>query len=154
MKEQVVDQPLVLQRERRQFPRKREDGMHIASGQKFPFPRLEPVQACAALAPWAMAISARVVGDGGGMSAAGAAIAMSTQSGGAAARNRQQHFSMLPVDPLATVFDKRLSRTANNVGHLQQRPVHELCLCPPCPEKVRASSGLAVALRCRCDRCR
>jgi hypothetical protein len=25
------------------------------------------------------------------------------------------------------VFDKRLSRTANNVGHLQQRPVHELC---------------------------
>ena len=80
------------------------------------------------------------------MSAAGAAIAMSTQSGGTAARNRQQHFSMLPVDPLATVFDKRLSRTANNVGHLQQRPVHELyrlkCSTPWRYERMVVSAKL------------
>jgi hypothetical protein len=43
------------------------------------------------------------------MSAAGAAIAMSTQRGGAAKRDGHQHFSVLPVDPLATVFNKRLS---------------------------------------------
>ena len=147
VKEQVVDQPLVLQRERNQFPRQSKDGMHIAGRQQFPFPRLEPAHARVALASWAMAISTRVVRDGGRMSAASTAIAMSTQRGGAAAHDGQQHFSVLPVDPLATVFDKGLSRTANDVGHLQQRPAHELCLCPPCRENVRASSGLAVALR-------
>jgi len=87
------------------------------------------------------------------MSAAGAAVAMSTQRGGAAALDGQQHFSVLPVDPLAAVFYKCLSSTTNDVGHLQERPFHELCLCPPC-ENVSASSGLAVALRCRWDRCR
>ncbi len=35
VKEQVIDQPFVLQRERSQFPRQREDGMDIASGQQF-----------------------------------------------------------------------------------------------------------------------
>jgi len=88
------------------------------------------------------------------MSAAGAAIAMPAQRGGAAAQNGQQHFLVLPVDPSVTAFNKCLSSTANNVGHLHQRPAHELCLCPPCEEKVSASSGLAVALRCCCDKCR
>ena len=119
MKEQVEDQPFVLQGERGQFPRQGEDGMNIASGQKFPLARLEPAQARVALAPRAMAISARVVRDGGRMSAAGTAIAMSAQHGGAAARDGQQHLLVLPVHPLATVFKKGLSCTANNVGHLQ-----------------------------------
>ena len=88
------------------------------------------------------------------MSAVRALIAMSAQRGSAAARDGQQHFLVLPVDPLATVFKKCLSSTANDVGHLQRRPAHELCLCPPCAEKVSASSGLAVALRCRWERCR
>jgi hypothetical protein len=88
------------------------------------------------------------------MSAAGAAIAMSAQRGGAAAHDGQQHLPVLPVDPLTTAFDKRLTSTANNVGHLHERPVVQLCLLPPCEEKLRASSGLAVALRCRCERCR
>jgi hypothetical protein len=61
---------------------------------------------------------------------------------------------VLPVDPLVTVFNEGLSSAANNVGHLQERPAHELCLCPPWEENVSASSGLAVALRCRWDRCR
>ena len=153
MEEQVVNQPLVLQGERGQFPRQGENCMHIAGGQQLPFPRLEPAHACVALASWAMPIPARVVGDPGRLSATGAAIAMSTQRGSAATLDSQQHFSVLPVDPLATVFYKCLSSTANDVGHLQERPSHELCLCPPC-ENVSASSGLAVALRCRWDRCR
>ena len=88
------------------------------------------------------------------MSAAGAAVAMPAQRGGAAAHDGQQHLPVLPVDPPATVFDKCLSSTANNVGHLQERPALQLCLCAPCEENVSASSGLAVALRCRWDRCR
>src|ERR1035438_7388098 len=88
------------------------------------------------------------------MSAVGAAVAMSAQRGGATACDGQQHFSVLPVDPLVAVFNEGLSSTANNIGHLHERPAHELCLCPPGEENVRASSGLAVALRCRCERCR
>ena len=88
------------------------------------------------------------------MSAAGAAVAMPAQRGGAAAHDGQQHLPVLPVDPPAAVFHKCLSSTANNVGHLQERPVLQLCLCPPWEENVSASSGLAVALRCRWDRCR
>jgi hypothetical protein len=88
------------------------------------------------------------------MSAAGATVAMPAQRSGAAAHDGQQHLLVLPVDPPAAAFYKCLSRTANNVGHLQKRPAHELCLCPPSEENVSASSGLAVALRCRWDRCR
>src|ERR1035441_8622086 len=154
VKEQVVDERLVLQCERGQFPRQREDGVHIASGQKFPLAHLEPAQARVALAPRAMPVSARVIGDPGRMSAACAAVAMSAQRGGAAARDGQQHLPVLPVDPPAAVIHECLSSTANNVGHLQERLTHELCLCPPCDGNVSASSGLAVALRCRWDRCR
>jgi hypothetical protein len=58
VKQQVVDDPFVLQHERGQFPRQCEDCMHIASGQQFPLTRLEPAHACVALASWAMPIPA------------------------------------------------------------------------------------------------
>ena len=58
LEEQVVDQPLVLQGERGQFPRQCEDGVHIASGQQFALARLEPASTRVALASWAMPISA------------------------------------------------------------------------------------------------
>ena len=51
VEEQVVDEPLVLQGERGQFPRQSEDRVDIASGQQFPLARLEPAQARVALAP-------------------------------------------------------------------------------------------------------
>src|SRR5580700_11622743 len=50
-KQQVVDQMLVLQCERSEFPREREDHVDIAGGQQFPFPRLGPAHASVALAP-------------------------------------------------------------------------------------------------------
>ena len=50
VKQQVVDQPFVLQCQRSQFPRQREDDVHVAGGQQLPFPRLEPAQAGVALA--------------------------------------------------------------------------------------------------------
>ena len=84
VKQQVVDQSLVLQCERSEFPRECEDHVDILSGQQFPFPCLEPAQACVALAPWAMPVATRVIRDGD-MSAVRALIAMSTQRGGAAA---------------------------------------------------------------------
>jgi hypothetical protein len=65
-----------------------------------------------------MAVSARVVGDGNGMSTIGTAIAMSAQRSSAAARDGQQYLLVLPVDPPATALQKRLSCIANDIGHL------------------------------------
>jgi len=84
VKQQVVDQSLVLQCEGSEFSRECEDDVDIVGGQQFLFPCLEPAQAGVALAPWAMPVAARVIRDGS-MSAVRALIAMSTQRGGAAA---------------------------------------------------------------------
>ena len=54
------------------------------------------------------------------MSAVGTLITMSAEGGGAAAGDGQQHFPVLPVYPPTTAVKKRLSSTANNVGHLQR----------------------------------
>ena len=105
LKQQVVDQSLVLQRERSEFARKRKHDMHIARRQQFSFPCLEPAQARVALESWAMAVTTRVIRDGS-MSAFRALIAMSTERGGAAARDRRQHFFVLSVDPLAIALDE------------------------------------------------
>src|ERR1700693_2329881 len=76
------------------------------------------------------------------MSAVRALIAMSTQRGGAAACDGQQHLFVLAVDPLATALEEGPSCTANDVGHLQRRPVHALGVGSPCPRMGSASSGL------------
>src|SRR5271154_6384962 len=152
-KQQVEDQPFILQCQRSQFPRQSEDDVHVAGRQQLSFPHLEPAQAGVALTLGAVPVSARVVRDGG-MSAVRALITMSTQRCGAAACDGQQDFFVLAVDPLATVFNEGLSCTANDVGHLQRRPVHALCVGSPSPRMGSASSGLPVALRCRRERCR
>ena len=51
--------PLVLQRERSQFPRQCEDGMYIGSGQKLAFARLKPASTRVALAPRAVPVFCR-----------------------------------------------------------------------------------------------
>src|SRR5271168_3989205 len=108
VKQQVVDQPFILQCERSQFPRQGEDEVHVAGRQQLPFPRLEPAQAGVALTLGAMPVPARVVRDGR-MSAVRALITMSTQRGGAATSNGQQNLLMLPSDPAATALNKRLT---------------------------------------------
>ena len=80
VEEQVVDEPLVLQCERSQFPRQREDGMYVASGQKLAFARLEPASARVALAPRAVPVSAGVVGDPGRVSASAQRASMPSTS--------------------------------------------------------------------------
>src|SRR6266436_1523444 len=70
---------------------------------------------------------AGVVGDGA-MSTASALIEMSAEHGGATPRNGQQHFDMLPGDPLTASFDECVSRSADQIGHLEGRPAHLLVL--------------------------
>src|SRR5271157_223695 len=124
MKEQVVNQPLVLQGLRSQFSRQGKDGMYIAGGQQLPLAGFQPADPGISLAPWAMPVSARVVGDGGRLSAAGTAITVSAERSGTASGDGQQHLLMLPGDPVATALNECLPRTANDVGHLQERATH------------------------------
>jgi len=71
-----------------------------------------------------MPISAGVVRDGGAMPAAGALIEMTAECGGTTARNSQQHFAVLPAEPVAISFDEGSSRAADEIGHLEGRPTH------------------------------
>ena len=65
------------------------------------------------------------------MPAARALIEMSAEHGRATPRNGQQHFDMLPGDPLTASFDECVSRSADQIGHLERWPVHLLVLWWP-----------------------
>ena len=62
------------------------------------------------------------------MSAASALIEMPAERGGATPLNGQQHFHVLPTDPLKASFDESASRSADQIGHLERWPVHLLVL--------------------------
>jgi hypothetical protein len=65
------------------------------------------------------------------MSAASALIEMSAEHGRATPRNGQQHFDVLPADPLTASFDECVSRSPDQIGHLEGWPVHLLVLWRP-----------------------
>ena len=71
---------------------------------------------------------AAVVGDGPTVPAVDALIEMPAQGGGATAHDGSQHFEVLPVDPPAAVFDEGAACGANQIGHLEWRPVHLFAL--------------------------
>ena len=58
------------------------------------------------------------------MPAAGALVEMAAKCGGTTPLNGPQHFDMLPTKPVAVSFDESLSRSADDIGHLQRRPAH------------------------------
>jgi hypothetical protein len=107
--------------------RKREDHMDVTGGEKLLATRRKPAIASSCLTLRAVPISARVVGDGA-MSAAGAFIEMSAERGGTTPRNSQEHLDVLPGDPLTASFDERVSRSADQIGHLERWPTHLLFL--------------------------
>jgi hypothetical protein len=138
LEEQVVDHALVLERKRCEFTRQGEDEVHVSGGQQFLFSCLEPAQTRVRLASWTMPVAARVIGDGRRISAGGAAIAMAAECGGAAACDREQDLLMLPADPAAAALNEALPGPANNIGHLQLRPVYALRICSPDAVSVSA----------------
>src|SRR4029077_10132512 len=104
--------------------------MHVLRRKKFPATFLEPTFASTRLTLRAVPISTRIVRDGA-MSATSALIEMSAERGGATPRNRQEHFDMLPADPLTASFDECVTRGADQIGHLEGWPVHLLVLGRP-----------------------
>jgi hypothetical protein len=126
-KQEIVEDLLVLQDQRGQMTRKREDHMDVARWEKLLATCCEPAIASSCLTLRAVPISTGVVGNGA-MSAASALIEMSAERGGATPRNRQEHFDVLPADPLTASFDEGVSRSADQIGHLEGWPVHLLVL--------------------------
>ena len=101
--------------------------MHVLRRKKFLATFLEPTFASTRLTLGAVSISTGIEGDGA-MSAARALIEMSAERGGATPRNGQEHFDVLPADPLTASFDEGVSRSADQIGHLEGWPVHLLVL--------------------------
>jgi len=124
-KQHCVDELLVLQCELRQKSGHREDNMRIRNWKKFFFPSIDPTKAGVRLAFWAVSIEARVVRVAG-ISAFRifAFIHVIAEISRATALDRSQNFQMLPGDPVAAIFDEAFSNGADNVGHLDRRPVH------------------------------
>jgi len=58
------------------------------------------------------------------MPAASALIEMAAECGRATPRNGPQHLEVLPAEPVAVSFEESDSRSADEIGHLQGRPVH------------------------------
>src|SRR5260370_36891544 len=102
--------------------------MEVAGGKKLFLARGDALLRRSGLTLGAVAIPAAVVGDRGTMSAAGALSEMAAECGSTTSRNGQQHFDMLPADPLAVSFDESSSRGTDEIGHLERRPAHLLLL--------------------------
>ena len=86
------------------------------------------------------------------MPATGAFVEMTAECGGTTPRNGPQHFDVPPAKPMAVSFDESISRSADDIGHLQRRPAH-LLLADGLSLSDSESKGLAVALRRCIARC-
>ena len=93
------------------------------------------------------------------MSAADAPVAMSAQSGSAASHHGVKHLAMGPRKTRSVFFPEAVACGADDVGHLKGGPAHRLMsfrerFTVSGLETVMASIGLAIACRCRRERCR
>jgi hypothetical protein len=76
------------------------DHVQIAGREKLFSTRSDPAVPSSGLTLRAMAIAAAIIGDGGTMSAAGALMEMTAECGGTTPANGQQHFDVLPTEPV------------------------------------------------------
>jgi len=112
LQQEIVENPFVVQGERRQFMGESKDNMDVACGQQLLATGFEPTVAGVGLTFRTVPIPAAVIGDDA-MSTAGAGIQMAAEGGGTTARDGQQDLNMSPANPVAAVPDKRNSRGAN-----------------------------------------
>jgi len=105
-----------------------EDNMNVTRRQEFLATCFQPTVASVGLTLRAVPVTAAVVGDSRTVPAVGALIAVPTQGSSATARDGPQHFEVLPGDPPAAALDEGASRGANQIGHLEGRPVHLFAL--------------------------
>jgi len=121
--QQIVKNALVPLAQRCQFVRQSENHVKVAGGQQLHFPRRQPSLASLCLTLRAVAVAARVVGDGR-MSAAGTIIDMAAEFRSSAAGNGIQRLELLEAELALVTIDEGSSVRANNVGHLEGGPAH------------------------------
>src|SRR5260221_8065915 len=121
-KQEIVDHLFVLQHHWGQVAGECEDHVQVARGEQFSFTCGNPPFASSDPTLWAMAITAAVIRDWGTMCAAGALIEMPAERSRTTPRNSQQHFDMLPTDPLAVSVRASRSTHADEIGDLQRPP--------------------------------
>ena len=157
-KQQVVDDALVGEGETREWRWHREDDVDVAHGQELRLPRGHPGVPRRRQTPGTMPVPATVVREGR-LRTLLTAIAVAAERGGAALRDRAEHMPMLRAHPRAMGVDEPIAMSAHNVGHLEGWPRHRLWSrrvrrTVSAPERGIASSGLATACRCFCERWR
>ena len=118
--------------------------------------------------PWAICpcktlgtvpVPAGIIGDGP-VTALRTGIDMTAQRSRATALNGPKSFELLKTKARAIPLQKAIALCTQNVGHLQGGPSHscffrlKLRLTLSVPARVRPSSGLLTACKCRRDRCR
>ena len=116
--------------------RQRENYVCVCSGQQLFGSGVHPAVPGIGLTTWTMPVSARVIRDGP-VTAGGAFIEVSAQSGRAAALDGSEHFQMEAIEPVPVTFDELATCTTNYIGHLQRWPagIH----------RCRSLSGLLFA---------
>ena len=122
--QEIVEDFLVLQNQGSQAAGECEDHVQIARRKQLSSTRSDPAVPSSGLTLRAVAISAAVIRDGGTMPATGALVEMTAECGGTTSPNGQQHFDVLPPEPVAISFDESISRGADQIGHLQRWPAH------------------------------
>lgn len=86
------------------------------------------------------------------MPAGCALIEVSAERSGAAVLDGGQHFQMQAVQPVPVTVDEMPSCESNQIGHLERWPGHYFFGLSRAA--CKASSGLAVSLRCFFDKWR
>ena len=122
--QEIVNDLLVLQRQPREFMRKREDHMEVADGQQFFAALRQPVVAGVGLALRTMPVAAGVVRDGRAVAAPGTTVQMSAERRRAAVLDGVQNPQMQPRQPGPVLLDEAVAVLPNDIGHLEGWPVH------------------------------
>ena len=113
--EQIVDDSLVPECQRREIVGKGEDDVEVGNGQEFCRSCLEPLGTCVPLALGTVAVAARVVGDGL-MSAADALITMAAKSSSAAAQDGIERLAMWPGKMRPLLIPETVAHGADDVA--------------------------------------
>ena len=154
----VVHHALVGERETRERLWHGEDEVDVPDRQEFLLTRGHPRVPGRSQTLGAMPIAAAVIREGR-VCALVTAIPVPAERRRAALGDGPEDAPMLPGDPRAVRLQELIAMLAHDVGHLKGWPRHRWCFrrvrrAVSGPASVRASSGLATACRCFCERWR
>ena len=123
LEQEVVDGGLVLERDRADRSRQREDDVIVGDRQKLRLALGEPLPRRRALTLRAVTVAAGIVGDAF-VRAVLAALNVSAERGGAAGLDRRHDLQLAEADMAGVGLAPRRPMGAKDVGDLQARPPH------------------------------